>query len=77
MMHRILIEFVVDIPHSNIAKDVETRLAREHHGHVCEVIKSVTGYPPLRLPGQQGILVMGEPVTWSDAEQDWVGPDDE
>jgi hypothetical protein len=76
-MHRVLIEFVVDVPHKGIAKDVEKRLAQEHHERMCEVIKSVTGYVPLQFPGQPGILVVSEPVTWSDAAQDWIGPDDD
>jgi hypothetical protein len=36
----------------------------------------VTGYAPLQFPGQPGILVAHEPVTWSPTEQDWIGPDD-
>jgi len=77
MMQRILIEFVVDLPNADVAKDVETRLTREHLGQVCEVLKSVTGYAPLRAPGEVGLLVAHEPVTWNAAERDWIGEDDE
>jgi len=76
MMQRILIEFVVEIPNPDVAKDVETRIAREHQARLCDVLQSVTGYPPIRQPGKPGIYVATEPVTWNEAEQDWVGPDD-
>jgi hypothetical protein len=77
MMQRVLIEFVVDVPDAGVAGDVETRIAREHHGKLCEVLQSVTGYAPLRAPGQHGLLVASELVTWNAAEQEWIGHDDE
>jgi hypothetical protein len=76
MMQRVLIEFVVEIPNADVAKDVETRLVREHHASLCETFKSVTGYEPLQKPGQPGLLVAHEPVTWNENEQDWVGESD-
>ena len=76
MMQRVLIEFVVEIPSLDVAKDVETRIAREHQARLCDVLQSVTGYPPIRQPGKTGIYVATEPVTWNEAEQFWVGPDD-
>lgn len=77
MTHRILIEFVVDVPDEGVAGDVETRLQIEHQARLCDVLQSVTGYEPLRAPGQPGLLVSGEPVRWSDEYQDWIGPEDE
>jgi hypothetical protein len=77
MTHRVMIEFVVDVPDENVAKDVVTRLAREHHARLCEVLQSVTGYAPIQVPGRQGIFVGIEPVEWDDKERDWVGPDDD
>lgn len=76
MMQRVLIEFVVDVPNANVADDVETRLVREHHAKLCDVLKSVMGYMPLRTPGQPGLLVSHEPVEWNETEQDWNGEDD-
>jgi len=77
MMHRVLIEFVVDLPNPDVARDVETRIAREHHGKLCDVLQSVTGYEPLQAPGRSGLFVATEPVTWNPGEGDWVGPDDD
>jgi hypothetical protein len=77
MMQRVLIEFVVEIPNADVAGDVETRLVREHHAHLCETFKSVTGYDPLLAPGRPGILIAHEPVTWSESEQDWIGENDD
>lgn len=57
MTHRVLIEFVVDVPNADVARDVETRLMREHHARMCETLKAVTGYDPLRAPGKVGLLV--------------------
>ena len=76
MTHRVMIEFVVEVPDENVAKDVLTRLAREHHARLCEVLQSVTGYTPIQVPGRNGIFVAIEPVTWDGKERDWVGPDD-
>lgn len=73
MMHRVLIEFVVDLPNPNVARDVETRLVREHGDRLCETLKAVTGYAPLNAPGRVGVLVSHEPVVWSNDEQDWIG----
>jgi hypothetical protein len=75
-MQRVVIEFVVDVPNADVARDVETRIAREHHGRLCEVLQSVTGYEPLRAPGRQSLLVASEPVTWNAGEQEWIGQDD-
>src|SRR2546422_1010692 len=69
MLHRVSIEFAVDVPNEDIARDVETRLSHEHVARLCEVLQSVTGYEPLRAPGQQGLYVGTEPVTWSATEQ--------
>jgi len=77
MTHRVMIEFVVEVPDENVAKDVLTRLAREHHARLCEVLQSVTGYPPIQMPGRHGIFVAIEPVTWLEKERDWVGPDED
>lgn len=72
---RILIEFVVDIPNNGVARDVLTRLTREHHARLCEVLTSVMGYEPLQVPGKTGVLVALEEVTWDG--QDWVSSEDE
>jgi len=76
MMQRILIEFVVDIPNPDVARDVETRITREHTARLCDVLQSVTGYTPLRTTGNPGLYVASEPVTWNEAEKEWIGPDD-
>ena len=76
MMQRVLIEFVVDIPNPDVAKDVETRIGREHQARLCDVLQSVTGYQPLQAPGKPGLRVASEPVTWNESEQDWIGPED-
>jgi hypothetical protein len=76
MMQRVLIEFVVDVPNADVARDVEMRIVREHHGKLCEVLTSVTGYEPLRAPGRPGLLVASEPVTWSASAEEWIGEDD-
>jgi hypothetical protein len=73
MMHRVMIEFVVDVPNADVAKDVQTRLGREQLPRLCEVLTSVMGYEPLVAPGKSGLFVAAEPVTWSAAEQDWIG----
>ena len=77
MMQRVLIEFVVDLPNMDVAGDVETRIAREHQARLCDVLQSVTGFQPLQKPGRPGLYVTTEPVTWNEAEQDWIGPEDE
>jgi hypothetical protein len=77
MMHRVLIEFAVDVPNPGVARDVETRLTREHLGRVCETLKAVTGYDPQYAPGKTGLTVGIEPVTWNEAAQEWIGPDDD
>lgn len=76
MMHRILIEFTVDVPNPDVARDVETRLVREHAPRICEVLRSAMGYDPLNAPGQVGLLVSHEPVVWNAAEGGWIGEDD-
>jgi hypothetical protein len=76
MMQRVSIEFVVDVPNEGVAGDVETRIGHEHLARLCDVLHSVTGHEPLRSPGQRGLYVATEPVTWSAAEQDWIGSDD-
>ena len=76
-MQRVLIEFVIEIPNPDVAKDVQTRIAREHTARLCDLFQSVTGYPPIRQPGKPGINVATEPVTWNEAERDWIGPDDD
>lgn len=76
MHHRILIEFVVDVPNADVARDVETRIAREHLPRMCDTLRSITGYEPLRAPDQRGLAIAHEPVTWNAAEQDWIGEDD-
>ena len=77
MMHRVLIEFVVDLPNPDVARDVTTRIAREHHARLCDVIKSVTGYEPLQTPNRAGLFVATEPVTWNASEKIWIGEDDD
>ena len=76
MMQRVLIEFVVDVPNADVAKDVETRIGREHHARLCDLLQSVTGYQPIKTPGQAGLYVSSESVTWDEAERDWIGEDD-
>ena len=76
MMQRVLIEFVVEIPNPEVARDVETRIHREHAAHLCDVFQSVTGYQPLRTPSTPGLYVASEPVTWNEVEKEWIGPDD-
>lgn len=77
MLQRVTIEFVVDVPNEGVARDVETRIHREHHGSLCEHLQSVTGYTPLLTPDQPGLVVGSEPVTWNDTEQAWVALDDD
>lgn len=77
MMHRVLIEFTVDVPSADVARDVETRLTREHLGRVCETLRAVTGYDPLCAPGQTGMTVWTAPTTWDADEQEWTAPDDD
>jgi hypothetical protein len=77
MLQRITIEFAVDVPNEGVARDVETRIHREHHAHLCDVIQSVTGYAPLLAPDQRGLTVGSEPVAWNAEEQDWVALDDD
>ena len=77
MMLRVLIEFVVDVPNTDVAGDVATRLTKEHHDHLLEVFESVTGFDPLFAPGRPGFGVGLETVEWSDKEKDWVGEDDD
>ena len=76
-MQRVLIEFVVDVPNEGVAGDVVTRIAREHHARLCDVLQSVTGYKPLQTPERAGLYVAVEPVTWNAAEQDWIGQDED
>ncbi len=75
MLQRITIEFAVDVPNEGVARDVETRIHREHHAHLCDTLQSVTGYAPLLAPDQRGLTVGSEPVTWNEEEQDWVVDD--
>ena len=77
MMQRVLIEFVIDIPNTDVARDVETRIGREHQARLCDVLQSVTGYKPLQRPDRPGLHVGGEPVTWNEAEGEWVGDEDD
>jgi hypothetical protein len=77
MLQRVTIEFAVDIPNEGIARDVETRIQREHLAHLCSVLQAVTGYEPLLAPGQRGLNVGSEPVTWNTTERDWVALDDD
>jgi len=77
MLHRVTIEFAVDVPNESVARDVEIRIHREHHARLCDVLQSVTGYEPLLTPDQRGLAVSSEPVTWNVIEQDWIALDDE
>jgi hypothetical protein len=77
MLQRVSIEFAVDVPNEGVAGDVETRIGHEHLARLCDVLQSVTGYEPLRAPGQRGLSVGAEAVTWSATEQDWVALDDD
>lgn len=76
MMHRVLIEFVVDVPNADVARDVETRIGREHIARVCDLIQSVTGFEPLQAPGERGLYTATEEVTWDAREKMWLGSDD-
>jgi hypothetical protein len=77
-MHcRVLIEFVVDVPNDGVANDVGTRLTQEQHMRVRDVIASVTGYEPLRAPGQPGFFVGIDEVQWNAKEKDWDEVDDD
>ena len=76
MIQRVMIEFVVEVPNPDVARDVETRIAREHMARLAEVFASVTGYAPFRTPGNPGFYLMTEPVTWNSAEKEWVGEND-
>ena len=76
MFQRVLIEFVVEVPNEGVARDVQTRIAKEHTARLGDVFQSVTGYQPLRKPATPGFYCATEPVTWNDAEADWIGPDD-
>jgi hypothetical protein len=76
MHQRMLIEFVVEVPNADVANDVKTRIAREHTARLGDVLQSITGYQPLRTPGTPGFFLATEPVTWNEAEKDWIGPDD-
>lgn len=77
MTHRVLIEFVVDVPNEGVLRDVETRLTTEHGEHLFGVLTSVMGHEPLRAPGHPGMVVMTEPVHWDKREEEWVGEGDE
>ena len=77
MMQRVMIEFVVDVPNAAVAGDVETRIGREHHDRLCEVLKSVTGYAPLRAPDLPGLFFETEFVAWDVNEQEWINPADD
>jgi hypothetical protein len=77
MLHRVTIEFAVDVPNEGVARDVETRIYREHQARLCDALQSVTGYEPLLTPEQRGLAVSSEPVTWNAAEQDWISIDDD
>jgi hypothetical protein len=76
MFQRVLVEFIVEVPNMDVAGDVETRIGSEHTARLCDVLQSMTGFQPLMKPGQPGLYVASEPVTWNQAEQDWIGPDD-
>ena len=76
-MHlRVLIEFVVEVPNMDVAGDVQTRISREHTLRLGNEIQAITGFQPIRTPGQAGFFLATEPVTWNEAEKDWIGPDD-
>lgn len=77
MLQRVTIEFAVDVPNEGVARDVETRLLREHHALLCEVLQSITGHAPLYAPNQRGISVGSETVTWNTEEKDWVALDED
>jgi hypothetical protein len=77
MMQRVLIEFVVEVPNPDVARDVETRISKEHMARLADVLQSITGYQPLRTPDAPGYYLATEPVTWNEAEKDWIGPDDD
>jgi len=77
MIQRVMIEFVVDVPNPDVARDVETRIAHEHTARLAETFQAVTGYAPFRTPGNPGFFLMTEPVTWDAKQQDWIGPDDD
>lgn len=77
MLHRVLIEFAVDVPDAAVARDVETRLTREHLGRVCETLRAVTGYDPQYAPGKTGLAVWTAPTTWDADDQAWTEPDDD
>ncbi len=77
MNTRVLIEFVVGVPNKSVAGDVQTRLTREHHTRLCEVLTAVMGYKPIQVPGKTGVFVALEDVTWDAEKQDWVGDSDE
>ncbi len=74
---RVLIEFVVDVPNTDVAGDVATRLTQEHREKLREVFRSVTGFTPMFSPGKPGYGVGLETVEWNDKEQDWVSEDDD
>lgn len=76
MFQRVLIEFVVEVPNEGVARDVQTRIAKEHTARLGDVFQSVTGFQPVRKPGFPGFYCATEQVTWNEAEQDWIGPDD-
>ena len=76
MFQRVLVEFVVEVPNPDVAKDVATRISREHTARLADVLQNITGYQPIRTPGAPGFFLATEPVTWNEAEKDWVGPDD-
>ena len=76
MYQRVVIEFIVEVPNMDIAGDVEKRISEEHTARLGDVFQSITGYQPLRTPGAPGFFLATEPVTWNEAEKDWVGPDD-
>lgn len=76
MHQRVLIEFVVEVPNMDVAGDVEKRISQEHTARLADVLQSITGYAPMRGPGEAGFFLATEPVTWSAAERDWIGPDD-
>jgi hypothetical protein len=73
---RILIEFIVDVPSSGVARDVQTRLTREHHARLCEVLTSVMGYEPIQVPGKAEVLVAVENVSWDISDQEWISTEE-
>ena len=77
MFQRLFVEFVVEVPNPDVAKDVHTRISREHTARLADVLQSITGYQPIRTPGAPGFYLATEPVTWNEAEKDWIGPEDE